>query len=442
MRLPIAMLAAALALTGCGSDGSGPGQEGTQLAFTVQPGTGTAGQALSPPVQVSVLDASANLVPGAGNAVTVSLGPNSGGASLSGSVTANAVDGVASFSDLTVSTAGTDYTLIASAAGLTDATSTPFDVLFAHGLAITLEKVPGAGETATVGTPVDPSPTVRLIDGFGDPVANVGVTFSAGSGGGAVTGADQTTDAAGLATVGQWTLGTTAGTNTLFADSPGLERATFTAEGTADAAAVMSVNLGDGQSASRGTPVAEPPSVLVEDTFGNPVAGVTVTFAVASGGGSVTDPVQTTGANGAAFVGSWTLGPDLGENTLTATSDGLAGSPVTFTATAVDFASSATIEVRNNYFRSLQNGTGGNPGFLNNYARDTIAVGGTVTWEWVGQNHNVTAAFGSATSGTHDAPHTYQITFDTPGTFTYRCTNHSQLVVDLISGMAGIIEVR
>ena len=63
-------------------------------------------------------------------------------------------------------------------------------------------------------------------------------------------------------------------------------------QGTADAAAVMSVNLGNDQSASRGTPVAEQPSVLVEDNFGNPVAGVAVTFAVASGGGSVTDPVQ------------------------------------------------------------------------------------------------------------------------------------------------------
>ena len=389
-----------------------------------------------------MLDASANLVTGAANAVTVSLGSNSGGASLSGTVTATAVDGVASFADLTVSKGGTSYTLVASAAGLMGATSTPFDVLFVHGVATTLEKVPGAGETATVGSSVDPSPAIKVIDGFGDPVANVGVTFSVGSGGGSVTGGEQTTDAAGLATVGQWTLGTTAGTNTLFADSPGLERATFTAEGTADAAAAMSVNSGNDQSASRSTPVAEPPSVLVTDNFGNPVAGVTVTFAVATGGGSVADPVQTTGENGAAFVGSWTLGPGLGENTLTATSDGLAGSPVTFTAHAVDLPSSATIEVRNDYFRSLQNGTGGNPGLFGNYARDTVAVGGTVTWEWVGQNHNVTAAFGSSTSGTHDAPHTYQITFTTPGTFTYRCTNHSQFVADLISGMAGIIEVR
>jgi adhesin/invasin len=281
-----------------------------------------------------------------------------------------------------------------------------------------------------------------VTDGFGDPVANVDVTFSAGAGGGAVDGGEQTTDAAGIATVGEWTLGTTAGSNTLFADSPGLERVTFTADGSAGAAAAISVNLGDEQEASRDTPVAEPPSVLVEDEFGNPVSGITVTFAVASGGGSVTDPVQTTGENGAAFVGGWTLGPDLGENTLTATSDGLAGSPVTFTATAVDFASTATVEVRNNYFRSPQNGTGGNPGFLNNYAQDTIAAGGTVTWEWVGQFHNVSAAFGSSTSGDHDAPHSYQITFNSPGTFTYRCTNHSQFVVDLISGMAGIIVVR
>src|SRR6185437_7696828 len=117
--------------------------------------------------------------------------------------------------------------------------------------------------------------------------------------------------------------------------------------GTPGPAAVMAINLGDGQQASRSSPVAEPPSVLVEDNLGNPVADVTVTFAVASGGGSVTDPVQTTGENGAAFVGGWTLGPSVGVNTLTASADGLVGSPATFTA--VDFRSSATIEVRNNY---------------------------------------------------------------------------------------------
>src|SRR5207247_7186050 len=65
-----------------------------------------------------------------------------------------------------------------------------------------------------------------------------------------------------------------------------------------------------------------------------PVAGVAVTFAVASGGGSVSprSPV-TTNASGIAAVTSWTRGTRGGLNTLTATATGLAGSPVTFTAT-------------------------------------------------------------------------------------------------------------
>jgi hypothetical protein len=72
--------------------------------------------------------------------------------------------------------------------------------------------------------------------------------------------------------------------------------------------------------------------VVVKDLYGNPKSGVAVTFAVTSGGGSITGAAQVTNANGVAAVGSWTLGPVAGTNTLTATSAGLSGSPVTFTA--------------------------------------------------------------------------------------------------------------
>src|SRR2546422_2053200 len=41
---------------------------------------------------------------------------------------------------------------------------------------------------------------------------------------------------------------------------------------------------------------------------------------------------QTTNGSGIATVGSWTLSATAGTNTLTATSSGLTGSPVTFTA--------------------------------------------------------------------------------------------------------------
>src|SRR3989442_14103219 len=62
-------------------------------------------------------------------------------------------------------------------------------------------------------------------------------------------------------------------------------------------------------------------------------SGVAVTFAVAAGNGTITGGSQTTNASGVATVGSWTLSPTAGQNTLTATSGTLSGSPVTFTAT-------------------------------------------------------------------------------------------------------------
>ncbi len=80
-----------------------------------------------------------------------------------------------------------------------------------------------------------------------------------------------------------------------------------------------------------GFPLAPNPSVKVVDQDGAPAAGVLVTFAVASGGGSVTGGSQTTNLSGIAAVGSWTLGSLTGANTLTATVVGLP--PVLFTAT-------------------------------------------------------------------------------------------------------------
>ncbi|HET7422783.1 MAG TPA: Ig-like domain-containing protein, partial [Gemmatimonadales bacterium] len=68
------------------------------------------------------------------------------------------------------------------------------------------------------------------------------------------------------------------------------------------------------------------------DGFGNPVAGVTVAWA-AVGGGSVSDAETTTDATGSTSV-TRTLGPTAGPQSTTATSAGLAGSPVTFTHTA------------------------------------------------------------------------------------------------------------
>jgi hypothetical protein len=58
------------------------------------------------------------------------------------------------------------------------------------------------------------------------------VTFTVTSGGGTVTGASATSNASGVATVGSWTLGTAAGSNTLLAQTGGLPPVTFSVCGT------------------------------------------------------------------------------------------------------------------------------------------------------------------------------------------------------------------
>src|SRR5204863_2829652 len=89
----------------------------TQLAFTVQPSSTVAGAAISPAVQVSALDAAGNPVPGFTGSVTVALATNPGGATLGGTTTVAAVNGVASFSPLTLDKTGTGYALTATATG-------------------------------------------------------------------------------------------------------------------------------------------------------------------------------------------------------------------------------------------------------------------------------------------------------------------------------------
>ena len=96
------------------------------------------------------------------------------------------------------------------------------------------------------------------------------------------------------------------------------------------------------QSAGVGTVVPTPPAVRVVDVDGASVAGVTVTFSVTAGGGTVEGGTATTNTNGIAAVTKWTLGTTAGANTLTAQSGGL--TPVTFTATGLPGAASALVK--------------------------------------------------------------------------------------------------
>src|SRR5262249_28268171 len=73
-------------------------------------------------VTVTAQDTGGNPVPSFNGPVSLALGPNSpAGATLGGTLTALAVNGVASFTGLTLATAGTGYTLKATASTLSKA---------------------------------------------------------------------------------------------------------------------------------------------------------------------------------------------------------------------------------------------------------------------------------------------------------------------------------
>ena len=98
-------------------------------------------------------------------------------------------------------------------------------------------------------------------------------------------------------------------------------------------ASKLSLASGGGQTAPAGTTVPLPiiAKVAASDDIG--VGGVTVTFAVASGGGTITPASAVSTADGQVSA-SWKLGPAAGPQSLTLTSAGLSGSPITVTANA------------------------------------------------------------------------------------------------------------
>ncbi len=101
---------------------------GTKLVYTTQPvgGPATAPLVTQPALQAE--DVSGNLGINFAGPVALTLGTNPSSAILGGTTTVNAVSGVATFTNVSVSKAGTGDTLVASSGALTPATSNPFTV--------------------------------------------------------------------------------------------------------------------------------------------------------------------------------------------------------------------------------------------------------------------------------------------------------------------------
>ncbi|MBI3947394.1 MAG: hypothetical protein HY321_15840 [Armatimonadetes bacterium] len=172
----------------------------TRLAFAVQPGNAAAGAAIAPAVQVAVLDANGNMVPGATHNVTLAPGANPGGAVLSGKLSVSAVDGIATFADLTLDKVGTGYTLAASASGLSGATSSTFAIIPGAPAKLVFTAQPS---NVNAGAAITPAVQVAVQDGSGNVVTGAALTITVGlhanPGSGTLSGALAVTPVGGVA---------------------------------------------------------------------------------------------------------------------------------------------------------------------------------------------------------------------------------------------------
>src|ERR1700751_3753476 len=110
-RFQLGFVLCTAALNSCSSNqptGVGPP---SLLAFTVQPNTTTAGSPIAPAVQVAVEDAQGNIVTNATPTITLAIGTNPAGGTLSGMTSVGAANGVASFSALVLNRTASGYTL-------------------------------------------------------------------------------------------------------------------------------------------------------------------------------------------------------------------------------------------------------------------------------------------------------------------------------------------
>jgi hypothetical protein len=318
---PVVLVALAAA---CGEGGTETPVATGVAATTATTQTALTGTAVAQAPAVRVTDQDGDPMPG----VQVTFVAAGGGSVATPSASTDAA-GLASAGSWTLGPAAGMQTVTATAAGLAPV---QFSATAQARVATTLTPISAATQNGQAGSNVPEAPAVRVTDQAGQPLAGVTVNFAVTAGGGTLGSTSVVTGTNGTASANSWRLGS-AGANTVTATVAGLTPVAFNATAQGPAAGSIVAVSATTQTAPAGTAVAQAPTVRVNSTAGQPLAGVPVTFAVTAGGGTLGQTTVTTNAQGNASAGSWTLGA-AGVNTVTATVAGLPA--VTFTATAVD----------------------------------------------------------------------------------------------------------
>jgi len=325
-----------LAATASGLTGSTSGTfnilsgTGAQLVFVTEPPASmAAGAALAPAIQVAVHDNLGNTATDFNGPITIAIANNPSSGTLSGTLTVNAVAGVATFGDLKLDKIGLGYTLSAAASVLTPATSTAFDIVSGPASKLVYLQQP---TSATAGAGIAPAIKVQALDAGGNPVAGftglVTITLTSGTGnpGAVLSGSNAVSAVAGVATFSGLSIDKVGTGYTLDAASTGLTGAASAAFDIAAGAASQLVFTQQPTTVAGGATMAPAVTITALDAQQNIATGFAGNVTIAITGG--------TGTGGAILSGTLSTGAVAGVASFSTLSIDKAGTGYTFTASS------------------------------------------------------------------------------------------------------------
>ena len=315
----------------------------TKLAFAQQPGNTVAGATIAPAVTVQIQDAAGTLVTSSTAAVTLAIGTNPGGGTLSGTVTVNAVGGVATFSNLSINNVGTGYTLAATSSGLTGATSNTFNITAGAASKLAFYQQPS---NTTVGTAISPAVTVQIQDADGNLVTSDTrtVTLTKNVCGGTLGGTTSLAAVGGVATFSNLTISAVGTGCTLTAAStPSLTTDTSSAFNVTALPATQVVFTVQPSNAAPNVAISPAIKLEIRDSSGAVVttssAIVTLAIGTNPGSGTLAGTTSVAAVNGVVTFSNLSINSIGAGYTLVATSSGLTGA----TSTAFNITSATKL---------------------------------------------------------------------------------------------------
>ena len=273
----------------------------TQLVVTTQPSNAQSGVALGTQPQVSIEDASGNVVTSDSSTVVAQITSPGVGTIAGGSV--SAVNGVATFSGLKIDALVGTYTLTFTDVGLTSAVSNPFVISVGPATKLAVTTQPSSGEVS--GTALVTQPVVKTEDSGGNVVTSATGTVTVTSGCTISSGATSVALVSGVALFSGLTMTASSGAfcTLTFADSP-LTPATSNAVLMSNAATQLVITQ-QPSNVQSGVAFSPTPKVTIEDANSTPVKSstATVTATITSGTGTLTNATAVAVEGVATFTG-------------------------------------------------------------------------------------------------------------------------------------------